>query len=143
MLANSIAMAAIAVLAASSVHSETGNAKESVITLGKSAFDAHCTVCHGEDAKGGGEVAEILAVKPPDLTLLSKGADGKFPFSNVYEVIVLGMDAPGHGPSKMPIWGDYFLADALEDRGVSKSDAITIAAGRALSLAYFLETIQE
>ena len=53
------------------------------------------------------------------------------------------MEAPGHGTSAMPVWGDEFMADALEDRGVSKNDAINIAAGRALSLAYYLETIQE
>ncbi len=118
-------------------------AEDSAITLGKSTYVRLCAVCHGDDAKGGGTVAELFQVKPKDLTKLSKRADGKFPFSDVYEVIVLGMEAPGHGPSTMPIWGDDFMADALEDRGVSKSDAILMAAGRALSLAYYLETIQE
>ena len=119
------------------------NADDSVITLGRSAFMAHCAVCHGEDAKGGGEFAKLLEVKPSNLTTLSEKADGKYPFSDIYQAIVHGMEAPGHGPSKMPIWGDYFLADALEDRGVGKSDAISIAAGRVLSLAYYLETLQE
>ncbi|WP_093155037.1 hypothetical protein [Aliiruegeria lutimaris] len=57
----------------------------------------------GEDGKGGGEVAELFAVKPPNLTNLAARADGKFPFSDVFHVIILGMEAPGHGPSEMPI----------------------------------------
>ena len=52
------------------------------------------------------------------------------------------MEAVGHGRSEMPIWGDYFIADALEDRGVKMSDAVEIAAGRVLSLTYYLESIQ-
>ncbi|WP_371039312.1 cytochrome c [Rhodosalinus sp. FB01] len=118
-------------------------AEDSAIALGRSAYGALCAVCHGDDAKGGGEVAELFEVKPPDLTKLAERAGGSYPFSEVYEVIVLGMEAPGHGASEMPIWGDYFVADALEDRGVSRSDAVSIAAGRALSLTYYLETLQE
>ena len=119
-----------------------GQADESVIVLGKSAYGALCAVCHGDDAKGGGEVAELFEVKPPDLTGLAERAGGDYPFSEVYEILVVGMQAPGHG-SEMPIWGDYFMADALEDRGVTRSDAVSIAAGRALALTYYLETLQE
>lgn len=118
-------------------------ADDSAIALGKSSYAALCAVCHGTDGKGGGEVAELFAVRPPNLTNLAGGEDGVFPFSDVYEVIILGMEAPGHGDSEMPIWGDYFVADAMEDRGVSKSDSITMAAGRAMSVALYLESIQE
>jgi mono/diheme cytochrome c family protein len=118
-------------------------ADDSAITLGKSAYGALCAVCHGPDAKGGGEVGELFEVKPPNLTTLAKDAGGKFPFADVYQTIILGMEAPGHGPSEMPVWGDYFMADALTDRGVNEADAMFIAAGRALSVAYYLESIQE
>ncbi len=43
----------------------------------------------------------------------------------------------------MPIWGDHFLKDTLEDRGVSEADAEHIVQGRILSLVYYLESIQE
>jgi mono/diheme cytochrome c family protein len=118
-------------------------ADDSAIALGKSAYGALCAVCHGPDAKGGGEVAALFEVQPPSLTKLSERAGGKFPFSEVYQTIILGMEAPGHGPSEMPVWGDYFMADALTDRGLNKSDAMFVAAGRALSVAYYLESIQE
>ena len=117
--------------------------KDSALIIGKSTYLSLCAGCHGEDAKTGGTVGELLTVQPPDLTKISERSGGNFPFSSVYEVIIWGMKAPGHGPSEMPIWGDYFMSDALEDRGVSKSDATSIVVGRALSLAYYLESIQE
>ena len=118
-------------------------ANESAIVLGESAYGALCAVCHGESARGGGEIADLFAVKPPKLTTLAEQAGGTFPFANVYKVVILGMEAPGHGDSSMPVWGDYFMADALEDRGVSKTDAIYTAAGRAMALSLYLESIQE
>lgn len=126
------------VIGAPAVHAD-----DTTITLGRSTYSALCSVCHGDDAKGGGEVAELFMVKPPNLTTLAARAGGTFPWSETYDVITLGMEAPGHGTSEMPIWGDYFMADALEDRGVNKTDALYIAAGRARSLTEYLESIQE
>lgn len=134
----------LAVAATSVVFSVSAvHADDSALVLGKSNYKTYCAVCHGSDAKGGGDVGKMLSVKPADLTKLSDRAGGKFPFSEVYEVVTLGKEAPGHGSSMMPIWGDYFVADALMDRGVNKSDAIAIAAGRILSLTYYIESIQE
>ena len=118
-------------------------AQDSALVLGKSTFGARCALCHGADGKGGGEVAELFRVPPADLTTLAERNGGAFPFARVYSIIVDGMDAAGHGDSEMPIWGDYFIADALEDRGVKLSDAIEITQGRVLSLTYYLESIQE
>lgn len=130
--------ATVMFLSASAVQAE-----DSALVLGKSAYGAFCAVCHGDDGKGSGQVGELFQVKPPNLTKLTERAGGRFPFPDVYHVIILGMEAPGHGTSEMPIWGDYFMADALEDRGVNATDALYIASGRALSLTYYLESIQE
>ena len=118
-------------------------AEDSAIVIGKSTFGARCALCHGIDGKGGGEIAELFQVPPSDLTTLAKNEGGRFPFPRVYETIVEGMEKKGHGNAEMPIWGDYFMADAIEDRGISAGDALHIAQGRILSLAYYLELIQE
>ncbi len=118
-------------------------AQDSALILGKSSYGASCALCHGVDARGGGEIAELFQVRPADLTGLSERAGGRFPFPVVYHIIVDGMEKSGHGDAEMPIWGDYFIADALEDRGVSTGDAVHIAQGRILSLVYYLESIQE
>jgi len=118
-------------------------AEDSALVLGKLGYETNCAVCHGADAKGGGSVGELFEVKPSDLTLLAKANGGHFPFAEVYHNIVEGMAERGHGNSEMPIWGDYFMADAFEDRGVNAADAMFMAAGRALALAYYLESVQE
>ncbi|WP_135505150.1 c-type cytochrome [Roseovarius aestuariivivens] len=121
----------------------SGQADESVLILGKGVYKDLCTNCHGVDGKGGGDIGELFAVTPPDLTKMSARNDGKFPFPKAYQIIISGQKVAGHGPLEMPVWGDYFMADALQDRGLSKSDSIDAAAGRALSVTYYLESIQE
>ncbi|MHA6323540.1 c-type cytochrome [Roseivivax sp. CAU 1753] len=138
-----MALKKILIATAFVLSASAGQAEDSAIVLGKSAYGALCAVCHGVDGKGGGQIAELFEVEPPNLTKLSERADGRFPFADAYQTIVLGMEAPGHGPSEMPVWGDYFMADALEDRGVNATDAIFIASGRAFALTIYLESIQE
>lgn len=118
-------------------------AEDSYLVLGKSSYAANCAVCHGESGAGDGEVAGLFKVPPADLSTLSERSGGAFPFSEVYQTIASGMGDRAHGGSKMPIWGDYFVADTLEDRGISKDDAEHIAQGRILSLVYYLESIQK
>ncbi|MGP6087502.1 c-type cytochrome [Antarctobacter jejuensis] len=121
----------------------TVQAQENEVVLGKTAFGALCAVCHGEDGKGGGEIAELFKIPPADLTKLSENEGGQFPFVRVYNTLARGMGKAGHGEAEMPVWGDYFVADSLADRGVKPGDAIAIASGRILAVTMFLSTIQE
>ena len=118
-------------------------AAESALVLGKSSYGANCAVCHGEDGSGSGAVAELFRTPPSDLTTLSERSGGAFPFSEVYQTIASGLGQKAHGESEMPIWGGYFVADTLADRGVSAADADHIVQGRILSLVYYLESIQK
>ncbi|MBT8410932.1 MAG: cytochrome c, partial [Octadecabacter sp.] len=118
-------------------------AQDNDLILGKSSFGARCAICHGDDGKGGGEVAELFRTPPSDLTKLAERAGGRFPFVDVYYTLARGMEQPGHGDAEMPVWGDYFVADALVDRGVSPGDSVAIAAGRLMTLTLYLESIQE
>lgn len=136
-------MLKISSIAAALIAANTATAQDSVYVLGKSAFGAHCAVCHGEDANGAGDIAELFRTPPSDLTQLASTNGGAFPFSEVYTTIAGGMGERAHGDSKMPIWGDFFLADSLDDRGVNASDAEHIVQGRILSLVYYLESIQQ
>ncbi|MGJ8588508.1 MAG: c-type cytochrome [Yoonia sp.] len=118
-------------------------AQENDLILGKSSFGARCASCHGADGKGGGEIGALFRTPPTDLTTLAERAGGSFPFVDVYYTLARGMEQPGHGDSEMPVWGEYFVADSLADRGVTPGEAVAIAAGRAMSLALYLESIQE
>ncbi len=125
------------------VFSFAAQAQDNEIALGKSAYGALCAICHGDDGKGGGEIAELFKVPPSDLTTLAASADGVFPFAKVYNTLAVGMAERGHGEAEMPVWGDYFVSDALEDRGVLPGDAIAITAGRITAVTLYLESIQE
>ena len=119
------------------------NAADSALVLGKSSYNANCAICHGDDGTGNGAVAELFRVPPSDLTTLAERSGGAFPFSEAYQSIATGLGQKAHGDSEMPIWGGYFVSDALEDRGVSSQDAEHIVQGRILSLVYYLESIQK
>ena len=56
-------------------------------SVGAEAFRVACAVCHGTDGRGGGEFADVLTVKPPDLTKLSQANDGVYPYLKVFQTI--------------------------------------------------------
>ena len=118
-------------------------AQESEIIIGKTTFERSCTVCHGFDAEAQGNISELFKVPPKDLTTIAQRNDGVFPLQRVYHVIAGDIEERAHGSSEMPIWGDYFKADTLEDRGITASDAADIAQGRILSVVYYLLSIQK
>jgi mono/diheme cytochrome c family protein len=72
---------------------------------GQEMFNAYCVSCHGKDGKGGGPAASALKVPPPDLTLLSKNNNGKFPSLHVYQIIQGDAAVAAHGSKDMPVWG--------------------------------------
>ncbi len=107
---------------------------------GRDAFMSACASCHGADASGAGDVAKFLTVPVPGLTGLSAANDGAFPMLDVIHIIDGRTGVRGHG-SEMPIWGDYFSDKARSTAGVFGAE--TVARGRILSLAYYLESIQK
>jgi hypothetical protein len=61
------------------------------------------------DGKGGGPASAAMKVTPPDLTLISKRHNGKFPAKQVEEYITGKSKMPAaHGTSEMPVWGPLF-----------------------------------
>lgn len=110
---------------------------------GESLFQENCAVCHGATGGGDGPVAELFAQRPRNLKLLAKENNNTFPFSEVYQSIDGRRDITAHGNTRMPIWGNYFVEDALPRTihpGVTAED---IVQGRILGLVYYLQSIQE
>lgn len=113
------------------------------LDLGQEEYQRHCSACHGETGKGDGIIGLLFVTPPRDLTGLAKANGGKFPEFRVYQAIDGRLPLPGHGTSEMPIWGDYFIAEAWKDGAETSDDAEYIAQGRILSVMRFLESIQE
>ena len=110
-----------------------------VIAGGELEYQNHCALCHGVDASGDGIMSKLLTLPPANLTQLSKQYGGKFPFWQIYRTIDGREEARGHGTRTMPIWGARFRADA----GGNDPGAKAQAAGRILSLVFYLQHIQE
>jgi mono/diheme cytochrome c family protein len=110
-----------------------------VIAGGELEYQRNCVVCHGVEERGDGIMAKYLTVRPANLRQLAKNNGGKFPFWEVYHKIDGQTEVRAHGTREMPVWGDRFLAEA----GSDGKSALTQAAGRILSLTFYLEHIQE
>lgn len=75
---------------------------------GREAYFRYCASCHGEDARGHGEVARSMRLKPPDLTQLARKHHGTFPDSQIKDAIDGRKRIAAHGSTKMPVWGQVF-----------------------------------
>lgn len=118
--------------------------EEPIEQIGKQEFVRSCAACHGENGKGEGSVAELLLVKPPDLTSIRKRNGGEFPTSWVYRIIDGRNEVRPHGTREMPIWGDRYRAEALRELPLPLNvGADAVVHGRILSLVFYLDFIQE
>lgn len=107
--------------------------------LGKQEYMDSCATCHGVSAAGDGPLAKLMTVPVPALTGLSAANDGVFPMLRVIHSIDGRQGIMGHG-YPMPTWGKRFGKD-YEQAGPYGAEVVV--RGRILSLAYYLESIQE
>ena len=79
--------------------------------------------------------ASALKVPPPDVTLLTRHNEGRFPRQRVVAFITVGEVAlaPAHGNADMPVWGPVF-------RGLDPSD--TLMKVRIDNVVDYVESIQ-
>lgn len=106
--------------------------------VGAQLFGDYCAACHGASGKGDGDMANVLTVKAPNLTLLEKNNDGFFPMLRVIHTIDGRTGLRSHA-SVMPLFGETFS----EDTGDVGYAEVLVTRGRVLSLAMYLESIQE
>jgi mono/diheme cytochrome c family protein len=110
-------------------------------TIGAAAYSVACAVCHGSTGQGNGEFADVLTVKPPDLTKLSAANNGVFPYLKVFQTIDGRATIRAHGSSVMPIWGDQFTREVEGSAGGFGSELIVRA--RIVALVDYVESLQK
>lgn len=107
---------------------------------GKTEYMVACAVCHGESGLGNGPFAELMNVEVPGVTGMAAANDGTFPFLETLMIVDGRTGVRGHG-GPMPVWGDRYERDALEQAGVYGAELIV--RGRLLALVEYLESIQQ
>ena len=107
--------------------------------IGKARFEQYCSGCHGTDGKGDGPLANILTVKPIDLTQLSKNNASNFPGTKVMRSIDGRDTIRAHGTSDMPIWGVNFKQAGTRSSHTGES----ATRGMAQEIVQYIQTIQE
>ncbi len=107
---------------------------------GNDLYRTYCWQCHGFEATGDGPMAEMLAIRTPDLTKLAARNDGVFPTELVAQQVDGRSPVLAHG-GEMPIFGPALDSD--------KQIALSLPSGQPMmtgvplaSLIAFLETIQ-
>ena len=110
------------------------------LAAGKELFHQHCSLCHGEDAKGHGSWYDPnnfepeRRVQPADLTVLSERNAGKFPTGRVRNSIYNKSPIPAHGTPEMPAWGDVFYSMKSDPKALEQ---------RVRDLIAYIESLQE
>jgi mono/diheme cytochrome c family protein len=116
---------------------QTQDDKEARTVRGGRMYEIYCASCHGATAEGNGPVADALKAKPADLTLIRQRNGGTFPEDRVTAFIDGRLDARGHGPGSMPVWGLSFRI-AGKDQDQERQVRETIR-----DLVTYLESIQK
>jgi mono/diheme cytochrome c family protein len=135
-------LAVLVLLSASSLGA-TASAQTATADRGQSEYDARCSICHGQDAKGNGVFSQALKVAPPDLTLLARNNGGVFPAERISGVIDGRIEFASHGPRDMPIWGARYAADAARRFPEMPYAQETYIRASVLQLVEYLSRIQQ
>lgn len=108
--------------------------------IGRSTFMQNCAACHGGEGKGNGPLAELLTTKIPDLTTITSRNKGIFPQDYIYRIIDGRDMKSAHGTREMPVWGNTFLKESVQDFWPWGSEQVV--RGRILETVYYVQSIQ-
>ena len=106
---------------------------------GEGVFQTFCAACHGVDAKGGGPMAEVMKITPPDLTGLAQANGGVFPVFKVVRQIDGRDPMLAHG-GEMPLFGRLF--EFPDGAIASESGQPIITAQPIADVAAWLASVQ-
>ena len=137
-----VLLAAVAAPITMAAAEEDEKAAQTVkVFKGKVTFRIYCSNCHGESGRGDGNLAELLSVRPADLTAIARNNGGEFPTGLIVKLVDGRETVKGHGLKEMPVWGDAFQK-SLQPTWTDESDEDR-ARRKIEEVVAFVESIQE
>ncbi|PTX55405.1 cytochrome c [Litoreibacter ponti] len=110
------------------------------IEAGAEYFSQYCVACHGTEARGDGPMAQVMIIRPTDLTILAGENDGVFPRAWAIRRIDGTDPLVSHG-SPMPVYGPFFEGEGVTIPG---EDGVLIMTSQpVVDLIGYLESIQQ
>jgi mono/diheme cytochrome c family protein len=109
------------------------NSRLAQAQAGKAIFNEQCAPCHGsKEVKAS---VDTLKTTPKDLTKIIKSRGlTEFPIAEIARIIDGRLLVKAHGPREMPVWGEIYEAQGLDDEQIR---------GRKGELVAYLMSIQE
>ncbi len=137
-----VLLAAVAApLAIASPQNEETASQTVKVFKGKVTYRIYCSNCHGEAGRGDGNLAELLSVRPADLTAIARNNNGDFPTELITQLVDGRETVKGHGLKEMPVWGDAFQK-SLQPTWTEESDDDR-ARRKIVEVVAFVKSIQE
>lgn len=133
-------LVAVAVPMAAAAQDDTASQTVKVFK-GKVTYRIYCSNCHGETGHGDGNLAELLSVRPADLTAISRNNGGDFPTDLITQLVDGRETVKGHGLKEMPVWGDAFQK-SLQPSWTEETDDER-AQRKIVEVVAFVESIQK
>lgn len=106
---------------------------------GERLFRDHCAVCHGSSLRGDGPMADVLLIRPPDLTQIAQRFGGTFPRIGVAWMID-GRDINLSHGGDMPIFG--FIFEGMSEILRSQGGQTLLTSPQVVDLVTYLESVQ-
>ncbi len=109
---------------------------------GEQDYKNNCAVCHGAIGKGDGEAVAVLpALKPKDLSQLTKNNHGQFPAQEIYQAIDGRDNIAAHelGGGRMPTWAVSWQLGEGQPNPTSEANTRQ----RIQDLVSYIKTLQE
>ena len=116
-----------------------GTASAQEADRGRDVYVSHCATCHGATGHGNGPMADVLSVKPSDLTMLAARNGGVFPTAGVIRRVDGSSVVLGHG-NPMPWWG--MILEGPSAVIVAPDGAEIVASEAIVDVAAWLEEVQ-
>ncbi len=112
------------------------------VSPGEQDYRNNCAVCHGPTGKGDGEAVTVLpALRPKDLTQLTRNNHGVFPAQEIYQAIDGRDNIAAHelGDNRMPTWGVNWQIGEGQPNATSEANTHR----RIQDLVSFIKTLQQ